>query len=169
MKEDQSHGSDLVLTRVFDAPAEKVFEVWTDPDHFGKWWGPKGFSLTIAKMEVQPGGIFLGTQSSPEGQAMWGKFVYQEVIPPRRLVFIQSFSDAGGNIVRAPFDPNWPLQILNIVTFSEADGRTLLTIEARLVDATEEESTAFKGMLPMVQQGFGGTFDKLADYLESEK
>jgi uncharacterized protein YndB with AHSA1/START domain len=65
--------SGLLLTRVFNAPRELVFKVWTDPEHFGKWWGPQGFSLDVVRMDVRPGGMFLGCQKSPDGtQAMWG-------------------------------------------------------------------------------------------------
>lgn len=159
----------LVLSREFDAPRELVYKVWTDPEHFGKWWGPKGFSLDVARMDVQPGGMFLGSQRSPEGHVMWGKFVYQEVSPPEKLVFIQSFSDEEGNTVRAPFDPNWPLAIINILTLTEENGKTLLTLEGGPYQATEEERAAFDRMSPMVKQGFGGTFDQLAEYLASQR
>jgi uncharacterized protein YndB with AHSA1/START domain len=165
----ENHDYGLVLTRVFDAPRELVFKVWTDPEHFGNWWGPKGFSLNITKMDVRPGGMFFGSQKSPEGHVMWGKFVYQEVTPVDKLVYIQSFSDEDGNTVRAPFNPNWPLEIINILTLTEADGKTVLTLQGGPFNATEEERATFEGMRPMIQQGFGGTFDQLEDYLASQK
>ncbi|MGG3306075.1 SRPBCC domain-containing protein [Paenibacillus lautus] len=162
--------SGLLLTRVFNAPRELVFKVWTDPEHFGKWWGPQGFSLDVIRMDVRPGGMFLGCQKSPDGnQAMWGKFVYQEVIVPEKLVFIQSFSDEEGNTIRAPFNASWPLEIINIITLEEADGKTTLTMQGGPVNATAEEQAAFDEMAPMVKQGFGGTFDQLAEYLKSQQ
>ncbi|ACX66113.1 SRPBCC domain-containing protein [Paenibacillus sp. FSL H8-0457] len=168
MTEQSKQG--LLLSRVFNAPRELVFKVWTDPEHFGKWWGPQGFSLDVIKMDVRPGGMFLGCQKSPDGsQAMWGKFVYQEVIEPEKLVFIQSFSDEEGNTIRAPFNANWPLEIMNIITFEEIDGKTTLTMQGGPVNATAEELAAFDEMAPMVKQGFGGTFDQLAEYLESQQ
>lgn len=169
MNENQIENHELILTRVFDAPRELVFKVWTDPAHFGNWWGPKGFSLNIAKMDVRPGGMFLGSQKSPEGHELWGKFVYHEVIAPEKLVFVQSFSDEGGNTVRAPFDPNWPLEIINILTLTEENGKTSLTLRGGPYNATQEERNAFEGMRPMVQQGFDGTFEQLDDYLSSQK
>lgn len=168
MTEQSKQG--LLLSRVFNAPRELVFKVWTDPEHFGKWWGPQGFSLDVIKMDVRPGGMFLGCQKSQDGsQAMWGKFVYQEVIEPEKLVFIQSFSDEEGNTIRAPFNANWPLEIMNIITFEEIDGKTTLTMQGGPVNATAEELAAFDEMAPMVKQGFGGTFDQLAEYLESQQ
>ncbi|MGC6587321.1 SRPBCC family protein [Paenibacillus sp. Dod16] len=168
MTEQSKQG--LLLSRVFNAPRELVFKVWTDPEHFGKWWGPQGYSLEVITMDVRPGGMFLGCQKSPDGnQAMWGKFVYQEVIVPEKLVFIQSFSDEEGNTIRAPFNANWPLEIMNIITLEEIDGKTTLTMQGGPVNATAEEQAAFDGMAPMVKQGFGGTFDQLAQYLESQQ
>lgn len=170
MTANQSDTQGLVLTRVFNAPRELVFKVWTDPEHFGKWWGPKGFSLEVVKMDVRPGGMFLGCQKSPDGsQAMWGKFVYQEVVAPEKLVYVQSFSDEEGNTVRAPFNPNWPLEIINILTLEEHENQTTLTLRGGPINASEEEQAAFDGMAPMVKQGFGGTFDQLAEYLSSQQ
>ncbi|MBB6671907.1 SRPBCC family protein [Cohnella nanjingensis] len=159
----------LLLTREFNAPRKLVFQVWTDPAHFGKWWGPQGFSLEIAKMDVRPGGEFFGCQKSPDGNhVMWGKFVYREVNEPEKLVFVQSFSDEQGNTIRAPFNPNWPLEILNILTLEEKDNKTTLTLQGGPLNASDEEQAAFDEMAPMVKQGFGGTFDQLADYLASQ-
>ncbi|MCV4231864.1 SRPBCC domain-containing protein [Virgibacillus sp. LDC1] len=168
MTEQSKQG--LLLSRVFNAPRELVFKVWTDPEHFGRWWGPQGFSLEVIKMDVRPGGMFLGCQKSPDGnQAMWGKFLYQEVIVPEKLVFVQSFSDEEGNTIRAPFNANWPLEIMNIITFEEIEGKTTLTMQGGPINATAEELAAFDEMAPMVKQGFGGTFDQLAEYLESQQ
>lgn len=74
-------------------------------------------------MDSRPGGMFLGCQKSPEGMSLWGKFVYQEVIEPEKLVYIQSFSDEQDNTLRAPFNPNWPLEITNNLT----NGKTTVT------------------------------------------
>ncbi|MFD0670897.1 SRPBCC domain-containing protein [Cohnella sp. GCM10027633] len=164
-----SNRQGLLLKREFNAPRELVYKVWTEPKHFGSWWGPKGFSLEVAKMDVRPGGMFLGCQKSPDGQhAMWGKFVYREVQAPEKLVWVQSFSDEEGNTVRAPFNPNWPLEILNVLTLVENDGVTVLTLEGGPLNASDDEQAAFDAMAPMVGQGFAGTFEQLANYLASQ-
>lgn len=160
----------LLLKREFRAPRELVYKVWTDPEHFKNWWGPKGATLDVVKMDVRPGGIFLGCQKSADGQhVMWGKFVYQEVQPPEKLVYVQSFSDEQGNIIRAPFNPHWPLEILNIMTLEEQDGVTTMTLQGGPVNASDEEMKAFNGMAPMVAQGFEGTFEQLDHYLSSQQ
>lgn len=158
------------FSRVFDAPRELVFKAWTEPVHFANWWGPKGFSLEIAKMDVRPGGIFLGCQKSPDGShVMWGKFAYQEVASPEKVAFTQSFSDEQGSTIRAPFNPNWPLEIMNIITLEENEGKTILTLKGGPLNASTEEQAAYDSMAPMLQQGLEGTFDQLANYLASQK
>ncbi|MGO4545309.1 SRPBCC domain-containing protein [Paenibacillus sp. 2TAB23] len=159
----------VFLKREFNAPRELVYKVWTEPDHFGNWWGPQGFTLEVVKMEVRPGGMFFGCQKSPDGQhVMWGKFVYQEVQPPEKLIWVQSFSDENGNTIRAPFNPLWPLEILNILTLEEVEGKTILTLEGGPLNASDEEQAAYDAMAPMAAQGMEGTFVQLANYLTTQ-
>jgi uncharacterized protein YndB with AHSA1/START domain len=121
-------------------------------------------------MDVRPGGMFLGCQKSPDGsQVVWGKFTYQEVNAPKKLVYVQSFSDEEGNTIRAPFDPNWPLEIINILTLEEIDGKTTLTLQGGPLNASESEQAAYEGMAPMAKQGLEATFDQLEDYLASQQ
>ena len=85
---------DFVMSRAFDAPRDLVFEVWTDPKHLAQWWGPKGFSVSNLTNDPRPGGIMHYRMQPPSGDIWWGKFVYREVVPNERLVFINSFADA---------------------------------------------------------------------------
>ncbi|MFC4766492.1 SRPBCC domain-containing protein [Effusibacillus consociatus] len=159
---------ELVITRTFDAPRELVFKAFTQSEHLQHWWGPKGFTMNVAKLDLRPGGIFQYSMRSPEGHEMWGKFVYREIAEPEKLVYVSSFSDAEGNTVRAPFSSissTWPLEVLNMLTFTEHEGKTTLTMRGGPINATEEEIKTFESMLESMQQGFAGTFDQLADYL----
>ena len=156
--------NELVITREFNAPRELVFKMWTEAEHLAKWWGPKGFTIKVSKLDVAPGGIFLYCMAG-EGFEMWGKFVYLEVMPPERLIFISSFSDKDGNITRAPFSATWPLEVMNTLTLTELDGKTTLTIEGGPHNATDEEMDTFRAGIPSMNQGFGGTFDQLDGYL----
>ncbi|MGG6309402.1 SRPBCC family protein [Paenibacillus macerans] len=167
---NQVERSKLVITRILNAPRELVFRVWTDPAHFGKWWGPKESKLEVARMEANPGGTFLGKFTDPDGGVMWSKFVYREIAPPEKLAFIQSFSDEDGNTIRAPFDSRWPLEIMNILTLTQEEGdQTLLKLEVAPIDATDEELAVFEGMHPSMQEGYKGTIDQLADYLAAQQ
>src|SRR5262245_19065426 len=78
---------EIVLSRVFDAPRALVFKVWTDPTHLAKWWGPRGFSTTTERMEVNPGGQWRFCMHGPDGRDYQNLITYREVSPPSRLVY----------------------------------------------------------------------------------
>ncbi len=159
---------EFVITRTFDAPRDRVWKAWTEADRLEEWWGPKGCSLRVIKLDLRPGGIFHYAMEFQPGQAMYGRFIYREIVPPERLVFVTSFSDENGGITRAPFPQlrdTFPLEILNRVTLTEAGGRTTLTLRGGPINATDAEAQTYSGMFASMQQGFGGTFDKLDTYL----
>lgn len=170
MSATQTAAADFVITRVFDAPRDLVWKAWSDPQALAQWWGPKGCTIRVIKHEFRLGGVFHYAMAYQPGHEMYGRFVYREIAAPGRLVFINSFSDAEGGITRAPFPQlgdKWPLEVLNTMTLTEKDGKTTLTLRGGPVNATEEERATFVGMFDSMQQGFGGTFDQLAEYLAS--
>ena len=101
---------------------------------------------------------------TPDGHEMWGKFVYSEILAPERIVFIDSFADKEGNTIQAPFSPTWPLEVLNILTFSDHAGKTTLTIRSVHYNAKKAERETFETGLDSMRQGFNGSLDRLADY-----
>lgn len=157
---------ELVITRVFDAPRELVWKAFTEPDRLAHWWGPAGFTMLVRTLDLRPGGVCHYSMRSPDGHVSWGSFVYRDIVPPERLVFVNSFSDEAGGIIRAPFSPTWPLEILNSVIFAESDGKTTVIIRGAPINSTEEELQTFWNAQDSVQRGFGGTFDRLAAYLD---
>lgn len=169
MEPSQTTARELVVERVFNAPREVVWKAWTDPEELKHWWGPKGFTLKVAKMDFRPGGSLLYSLGSPGGQEMWGKFVYREISAPERLVFVNSFSDADGNMLRAPMSATWPLEILNTLTLTGQNAKTLLTIRGGPINATPEELDTFAQAQANVRAGLGGTFDQLDEYLAARQ
>ena len=165
MPAEGSAGREFVLTRVFDAPRELVFKAWTESERLARWGGPKGFTWVSAQLDLRPGGVFHYCMRSSDGREMWGKFAYREIRAPERIVFVFSFSDEEGNTVRAPFSPDWPLEVLNTVTFAEHQGRTTLTLRGYPINATASERKTFEAGYESMKQGFRGTLDQLADYL----
>jgi uncharacterized protein YndB with AHSA1/START domain len=159
------HADDFVITREFDAPRDLVFKAWTEPERLAQWWGPKGFTLKVAKVDLRPGGMFHYGMVGPDGSEMWGKFIYREITPPERMVFIVSFSDENGGTTRHPMAPTWPREMLNVVTLTENGDKTTLTLRSSAYNATEEERATFKAGHASMQGGFTGTFDQLTAYL----
>jgi len=163
-----SEGKELVITRTFNAPRKLVYKAFSEAEALGQWWGPKGAQLKVHKLEFNPGGIFLYSMQSPMGE-MWGKFNYLEIVEPERIVFTNSFSDKDGNITRAPFSNDFPLEIMNILTLNEQNGKTTVTLKGSPMNATEAEMNFFTNMFSGMQQGFAGTFDQLEEYLSKSK
>jgi uncharacterized protein YndB with AHSA1/START domain len=158
--------SAFAISRTFDAPRELMFRLWTERDHLQQWFGPKGMEIFSCTNDLRPGGMMHYGMRSPDGAEMWARWIYREIRPPERFVFMLSFSDPEGGLRRAPFEEQWPLQMLSTVTFAEVDGRTTVTVQSAAFEATEEERKVFDENHPSMQQGWSGTFEQLAGYLE---
>lgn len=156
----------FTITRSLDAPRELVFKVWTEPVHLLRWWGPNGFKLSIASMELRPNGILHYAMRNDDGMEMWGKITYKEITAPERIIFALSFSDAAGNITRHPLSEHWPLATLNILTLTEEDGKTILQLTSSPINASELEQKTYVDGYQSMEQGFGGTFEQLKTYLQ---
>jgi uncharacterized protein YndB with AHSA1/START domain len=156
---------DFVISRVLDAPRELVWKCFTDPERMKQWWGPKGFVVIASKMDLRVGGTYHYGMKAPNGAAMWGKFVYREIVVPERMVFINSFSDEAGGVTRHPMSPTWPLEMLSTFTFEDEAGKTKLTIRWSPHHAAEAERKTFDSSHDGMRQGWGGTLDQLAEYL----
>ncbi len=167
MTEDaQTKDKNFVMSRVFDAPRDLVWQCFTDPERMKEWWGPKGCTVVAAKMDLRVGGTYHYGMKMPDGNVMWGKFVYREITPPERLVFINSFSDERGGLTRHPMSPNWPLELRSIFMFDELPGgKTKFTLYWSTYNATKEEQQTFDAGHSSMTQGWGGTLDSLAAYL----
>jgi uncharacterized protein YndB with AHSA1/START domain len=156
----------FVISRTFNATREIVFDAFTKPEEMKKWWGPKGFTVIVSKMDLRPGGTYLYGMRAPDGTPMWGKFVYREIVRPERIVFINSFSDENGGVTRHPMAPDWPLQMITTFAFEDlGGGKTRLTTTSMAFDATEAERAVFDAHHDSMTQGWTGTLDQLETYL----
>ena len=163
--DERNNLEEFAITRVFDAPRDLVWKAFTEPKRLKEWWGPKGVTIIESKMDLRPGGSYHYAMRTPDGNTMWGKFVYREITPPSRMVFVNSFSDEAGGVTRHPMAPNWPLEMLSTFLFEEESGKTRFTVRWSPLNATEEERATFAAGHASMHQGWGGTLDKLAAYL----
>jgi uncharacterized protein YndB with AHSA1/START domain len=128
---------DLVLTRVFDAPPDLVFRMWTDPKHMAQWWGPHHFTNPVCEMDVRPGGAMRIDMTAPDGTVYPLVGTFQEVVAGKRLVFMAIAQDRDGNPL---------LESLTTVTFEDLGGKTKLTVDARAVGISPLAPQMLAGM-----------------------
>lgn len=150
-------GSNLIFTRVFDAPRELVFQVLSESEHLKNWWGPNHWTLPVSKMDFREGGSWHYCMESPDGNMKsWGKSFYKEIVEPERIVYEDFFSDEEGTI-------NETMPGMKVtLTLIEHEGKTKIVSHTQF--SSEE---ALKSVLDMgVVQGFTETWDKLEAHLE---
>lgn len=156
---------ELVISRIFKAPRAQLWEAWTDPVQFGRWFGPKGVTTTIISADVRVGGHLHCSMDFPGGPRIWAKLVYREVEPLSRLVWEHSFSDPHGEIAPSPFSQHWPKKLLNSVTFEDAGAATRIRMKSSALDASPEEAAEFRDAFPSMHGGWSGNFDVLDEFL----
>jgi uncharacterized protein YndB with AHSA1/START domain len=142
---------ELILTRVLDAPRALVFKAWTDPKHLAQWWGPNGFTNPVCEVDLRPGGALL-IHMHGFGVTYPMKGTFHEIVEPERLVFTASAVDDAGTAY---------LEVLNTVTFAERDGKTTLTLTARVVKTGPGATDALAGM----DEGWNQSLDRLATHV----
>jgi uncharacterized protein YndB with AHSA1/START domain len=156
----------FILSREFAAPRDIVWKAWTERDQFAQWFGPKGMKMDLVKFDLRPGGMIHYTITTPDGKVMWGKAVYREIVPPTKLIWINSFSDKDAGITRHPLSTEpWPLQMLTVVTFAENAGKTTVTVNWLPYESEADERRVFDTNLENMKAGWGGTFEQHAAYL----
>ena len=142
---------EILLTRVFDAPRDLVFKVWTDPEHVARWWGPRGFTNTIHEMDVRPGGVWRFTMHGPGGVDYLNKIVFIEVARPERLVYDHGGGEDGDSD-----------RFHATITFTEEGGKTRVTMRTLFVSAAERDRVIKEyGAI----EGGNQTLDRLGEYL----
>jgi uncharacterized protein YndB with AHSA1/START domain len=161
----------LTITRTLNAPRNLVWDCYSKLEHLEKWWGPAGFEWLSGTLDFRPGGKFHYGMRAPNGQEMWGRFVYREIKAPERMEFLVSFSDASGGLARPSFPgmDDYPDEVINRLTLKARGNLTDLILEGGPHNATPKERKFFEGMLPSMNQGFSGTFAQLEAYLEKLK
>ena len=130
MTDDRGAHDAVVIERTFDAPVDLVWRMWTEPEHFAKWYGPDGATISVAKMDVRVGGTRLVCMEmqTPEGtMRMWFTGEYRDVVENKRLVYTESMSDEHGNVLsptETGMPDGHPTTTEVAVELEDIDGRT---------------------------------------------
>ena len=155
----------FTITRAFAAPRTRVWDAWTRPEALARWFGPKGTSGTVLAFDLRPGGEWRGRMDMPDGGAMYSKFVFREIEPMSRLVWVHGFADAEVNRIRAPFAAQFPLEMLTRVLFADEGEGTRIELSWTPLDATPEEEAFFASMMESMNGGWSGSFEQLDAFL----
>ncbi|MCH1912528.1 SRPBCC family protein [Leptospira noguchii] len=146
---------EIRATRIFDAPRDLVFRMWTEPEHVIHWWGPKGFTNTFETMDVRPGGIWKFIMHGPDGTDYPNLIVFLEIIRPEKLVYKH-----GSDMEDHPGDFHVT------VLFSEQNGKTTLDMTMLFNTVQQRNETVEKyGAI----EGLNQTMDRLVEYLAKQK
>jgi uncharacterized protein YndB with AHSA1/START domain len=138
---------ELLLSRKINAPVELVWEVWTKPEHIANWWGPDGFTNSISKMEVKPGGKWNLVMHGPDGTDYENESIFREIVPLKKIVYEH---------VSHP-------HIVATILFEKSGQETLITWHA-LFDSREEFLEIVK--IHKADVGLKQNVGKLVAYLE---
>ena len=145
---DEAGDREIVATRIFEAPRDLVFQMWTDPNHVSRWWGPNGFKTTIHEMDVRPGGAWRFVMHGPDGTDYRNEVIYDEVVPPERLTYTH---------VSGP-------RFRMVATFGDEGGRTRLSVRMIFETAAQRDKTIEEfGAV----EGLNQTLGRLAEQLDS--
>ena len=111
MADDSGTDSDsVVIERTLDAPADLVWRMWTQPEHFAAWYGPEGATIPVSEIDLQVGGrrLVCMEMTTPNGpMQMWFTGEYREIVEHERLVYTESMADEHGNVLK-PADLGMP-------------------------------------------------------------
>lgn len=144
----------IIASRVFDAPRDLVFAVWTDPEHLAQWWGPHGFSTTTHSFDMRSGGVWRFVMHGPDGRDFQNRITYEEVVKPERIVY----RHGGGEDVE-------PVQFKTTVTFEEFAGaaaKTRITMRLDFPSAGERDRVIKEYG---AAEGLAQTLARLSEYV----
>jgi uncharacterized protein YndB with AHSA1/START domain len=141
---------ELVLTRIINAPREKVFKAWTDPELLKQWFAPSPWTTPVAETDVRPGGASLIVMRGPDGNEFPNRGVYLEVVKNERLVLTDAYTKA--------WEPSEKPFMTVILTFEDEGGKTKYTARARHWTVADREAHEKMGF----HQGWGQCTDQLA-------
>ncbi len=151
----------VVIERTFDAPVEIIWQMWTEPEQFKMWYGPKSATVPVANMDVRVGGkrlVCLEMQTPNGSMKMWFTGEYREVVPNEYLVYTDSMADEDGNVLPPSamgMPDDHPMTTEVRVLLEELGGRTKMVMTHAGVPADSPGAG-----------GWAQAFEKMAEHIE---
>lgn len=150
------------ITRAFDVSIERMYEMWSDPEHIAQWLPPTGATMRYLRAEPRVGSSSFYAMTFPDGATMYGLIKYLVLEKPTRIVYTQQFCDENERVIRPPFFKDWPETMLSTVELAaESRDRTRVTVRWEPRDATAADMAEFVKQRGGMTMGWTGSFDKL--------
>lgn len=153
MTQDAAPTKTMTVTRTFDAAVADVWKHWSDSDKVMKWWGPKGFTSPLAKMDFREGGVSLVCMRAPKefgGFDMYNTWTYKKIVPNERIEFTLNFADKDGNKLdpaQMGLPPGIPKDVPHVITFkARGDKKTEMTVSEFGYTTDEAVNTSKAGL-----------------------
>lgn len=146
---------EVMITRVFNASPEQVFDAWASTENLHRWYAPPGCGIRFEKLDFRTGGSYLSCILTPSGHECWCKGNYHEVQRPSRIVFTMEVADSAGNSkspVEMGMDPQWPQETVLTVTFEPQETQTLLTLHQTVSESLAKKTGAHPSWLLMLDR-----------------
>jgi uncharacterized protein YndB with AHSA1/START domain len=140
---------EIVMTRVFDAPRERLFQAYTDPKVIPRWWGPARYTTAVDRMDLRPGGTWRYVHRGADGSEYAFRGEYREIVPPERLVSTFEFEGLPGHVS------------VDTASFEDLGGKTRLTAVSLFDSVEDRDGMANSG----AEQGAIETWERLARLL----
>ena len=143
----EARDRELVLTRIFDAPAELVYRMWTEPEHIREWLCPRGFTIPSSEGEQRVGGRWRSCMRTPDGVDLWLSGVYRELVPGKKISFTHAWEENGKR----------GYETVVTISLEDVQGKTRLTLHQAVFESVASRD-GHAG-------GWGECLDKLAEHL----
>lgn len=163
------HKNIFLLNRVFEAPIDVVFDMFTNPEHIEKWQPPTGFYMKIIEGKIAVNNSVFYEMGNAEVK-FYGRSTYQKIIRPEFISFLQEFCNESGQNAKHPGAPVWPERWLTSVTFTQEEASiTRITLKSEIIDThTSAELEAFVAARGGMTQGWSESLDRLEIQLENK-
>ncbi len=117
----------ITIKRTFDLPVNIVWNAWTNPESCKKWWAPKNYTCPDCSIDFKTGGKYLISMQGEDGKKIWSTGTYKEIVPYKKIVFTDHFSDSSGNVISASdlnMPGEWPSELIATLELEENNGKT---------------------------------------------
>jgi uncharacterized protein YndB with AHSA1/START domain len=141
---------DIVITHVFDAPRDVVFQAYTDPKLIPNWWGPRKYKTVVDRMDARQGGTWRFLNRDADGTEYGFKGVYHDVVPSERIVQTFEFEGAPGQVA------------LETLVLEDVDGKTKAVAQSVFQSVEARDAMVQSGM----EEGARETWDRLDEVIQ---